>query len=318
MWNETLQTQYEAFVAGRAYARLSDHFIVQLTGADRHAFLHSFCTQDLKGLPIGHCSEAFVLNPKGKALAFVNVLAFEDAIWLLGADRSHAAAVIEHLDRYLIREDVQLKDLTDRVDQFFSLTPAATEAVGAMANEINQCQHMSDHSIGTAHIELAGFGHWFACGGSQTEMLCQQLADAGMIECGAEVLHAVRLEQRTPWSGSEADETNLPQELQRDEQAISFNKGCYLGQETVARLDALGRVNQLLVPIQFDDLAGQIIQSGAELLADEKVAGRVTSIAWSPQANAAIGLAYVRRKHAQPDSKVATQDGISLITLAAG
>ncbi len=304
MWSESQQSEYEAFEAGQAYARLTDHFIVQLTGSDRHVFLHNFCTQDMKGLPIGHCSEAFILNPKGKTLALVNVLAFEDAIWLLGAGRGQAAVVIEHLDRYLIREDVQLKDLSDRVDQFFARTAAATDAVGGTANELNRCQHSADHSIGTANIEIAGFGHWFACGGSQTETFTQKLESAGIAPCSSEVLQSARVEAATPWSGSEADETNLPQELQRDDKAISFNKGCYLGQETVARLDALGRVNQLLVRVEFSSDSDVAATAGTEIAIDGKKVGRITSLTWSPKANATVGFAYVKRAFAKKGTQL--------------
>ena len=118
---------------------------------------------------------------------------------------------------------------------------------------------------------------------------------------------------RDRWSGTEADDSNLPQELQRDEKAISFNKGCYLGQETVARLDALGRVNQLLVRVQ---LGADSASAGDELKAEEKVVGRVTSVAWSPQFDQWMGFAFVRRAQTVAGTVLQTAGGGTATVIA--
>ncbi len=93
---------------------------------------------------------------------------------------------------------------------------------------------------------------------------------------------------------------NLPQEVNRDKQAISFTKGCYLGQETVARIDALGHVNRLFVAIRFDGMIDAIATS--ELTVDGKPAGRITSQSFSPQLSCTMALGYVRRQFAKPET----------------
>ena len=297
MWNESLQGDYKSLLAGTAIALLDDHFVISLTGEDRHAFLHNFCTADIKKLAVGECCEAFVLNGKGKTMAFVHALAFDDAIWLVGAVATTAKSLMEHLDRYIIREDVTLADLTDSVRSYFAPTNAVCEKLGLPECDSNQCLKVEiDVPIRAATVELAGFGLWLAFERDQGDSFESQLSSKGINTIAAgEPLNSIRIERGTPWSGTEADDSNLPQELQRDEKAISFTKGCYLGQETVARLDALGRVNQLLTRVQ---VGPESPAPGAELKAEEKVVGRITSVAWSPKSERWIGFAFVRRAHA--------------------
>src|SRR5262249_52381639 len=102
---------------------------------------------------------------------------------------------------------------------------------------------------------------------------------------------------------------NLPQEVGRDAQAISFTKGCYLGQETVARIDALGHVNQLLVGLRCD--SSNLPSCGSALSVDGKSVGHVTSAVWSPTLHAALALGYVRRSHAKSRTKVLTSAGLA-------
>ena len=110
-----------------------------------------------------------------------------------------------------------------------------------------------------------------------------------------------------PQAASTSSEENLPQELARDRWAISFNKGCYLGQETVARLDALGHVNQELRRLRFSgDIAPE---PGLALTADDKPAGRVTSSVWSPAAQGPVALGYVRRNWLAAGTKLQSARG---------
>ncbi len=308
MWTEELQTDYESLLAGTAIAPLDDHFVIALTGEDRHSFLHNFCTADIKQLTAGHCCEAFILNGKGKTMAMVHVLAFVDAIWLVAADAANASTLIEHLDRYIIREDVQLADLTSKVRMFFAPGERAAAAVGLVDQLPNECSFLEPlgDSVRAATIEIAGFGLWLAKQQNSDEELLKGLDVLCVTLASPIALDSIRIERKTPWSGTEADESNLPQELQRDEKAISFTKGCYLGQETVARLDALGRVNQLLVCVQ---LGQEAVAAGVELKAEQKTVGRVTSIAWSPESDQWIGFAFVRRAHATAGSQLQVADG---------
>jgi hypothetical protein len=119
------------------------------------------------------------------------------------------------------------------------------------------------------------------------------LVAAGAVECPAAALEAARIERGFPLFGQDISDKNLPQEVGRDASAISFVKGCYLGQETVARIDALGHVNKLLVGLRF---AGEAVpQAGTELRSQNQAVGQVTSASYSPRCESPLALGYVRR-----------------------
>ena len=306
----TIEEQHDLLQSGRGFVELVDQCFIGLTGDDRHAFLHNFCTADTKKLASSQTCEAMVLNTKGKILGFVNAVATEDELLLTGND-DQAPKIIEHLDKYLIREDVELKNRTGELAGIFVCLTGNTSdllanVLGSLPEQ-NQCfvTEIGNISARVCHLELAGFGIFIVVEKSNLGGLKTLLTNASFEECSVSSLDIIRVENKTPWFGVDADETNLPQELQRDEKAISFVKGCYLGQETVARIDAIGQVNQLLVSVKFTADCNPTI--GMEFKDGEKVIGRVTSVANSPQ-HGPIGLAYVRRKFAATgtDLKTAT------------
>ena len=265
-----LLEQYEQLKNGSAFVRL-DSTVIEITGDDRQAFLHNFCTNEIKGLEAGHACEAFVLNGKGKTIAHVHVLNTGDSLVLHGV-AGIGPVLMEHLDRYIIREDVQLTDLSSQWPVTF--TPGDSP-LGPNTLFFNK-----DNDTILAHVELAGFGNLNICD-----------VDSDATEVSIEALEMLRVEKRTPWFGRDIDDSNLPQELVRDEKAISFNKGCYLGQETVARIDAMGKVNRVLVPVSID----AELPVGSELVVGDKAMGKLTSVAWSPAQNDWLGMAIVRR-----------------------
>jgi folate-binding protein YgfZ len=117
-----------------------------------------------------------------------------------------------------------------------------------------------------------------------------------------------------PLFGHDIGEDNLPQEVGRDAQAISFKKGCYLGQETVARIDALGHVNRLLCGVKFT--ADTVPAGGTTLVAAGKEVGHVTSAVWSPRLKSALALAFVRRLHATAGTRLESEAGAAeVVTL---
>ena len=137
----------------------------------------------------------------------------------------------------------------------------------------------------------------------------QRLGEAGVRPCGAEVFEIVRVEAGFPWYGRDIHEDCLPQEVNRDAQAISFTKGCYLGQETVARIDALGHVNRKLAGVRW--YGSEMLQSGQELTVAGQAIGRVTSAVWSPRARAVLALAYLRHGFDQPGARLETASGVA-------
>ena len=275
-------------VAG--FVRLSDFAVVQLTGEDRVKFLNSFCTNDITKLAAGDQTEAFILNGKGKSLCFANVLACADRLLLVFNLASTAPELIEHLDKYLIREDVELSDMSSELAVWF----VSGEQVAAKFGD----------DIVAAPAEVAGDG-WLLVGPVSDSDSIEALLESQQIQaCSEEALLVRRVESVTPWNGVDVTIDNLPQEVDRDEKSISFNKGCYLGQETVARLDALGRVNWLLrgfvgprgegdQPSQQDPPEG--VKPGTKLEVDGKAAAKITSVAYSDAEKCWIAIGYAKR-----------------------
>jgi folate-binding protein YgfZ len=261
-----LDREYQALRAGRGAVDLTGWSSISVTGADRQTFLHNFCTNDVKRLVPGSSCEAFFCNAKGKIVGHGVIGCRNDELAFVGAP-GQAAALIAHLDRYIIREDVKLVDDTSSRSYFF------------VAAEVEDSQTR-------IAWDLLGIGHGrvFECSSAGEEQY-------GTV--GAEAFEAARIEAGLPLFGVDFDGENLPQEIGRDRQAISFTKGCYLGQETVARLDALGHVNRQLVAVRFD--GDRQPERGMELTMNGAKFGRITSFMWSPKLRAPLALAMIRR-----------------------
>jgi folate-binding protein YgfZ len=264
---------------------------VRLTGADRASFLHNMCTNDIKGLAVGGQCEAFLTDVKGKIVGHVFVFVEADQLLLLTVP-GQAERIVSSLDRYVIREDVQLVDETATYEWAIDSGPAAARH---MAPQTTTRAPTLDLLIGSCSLLWCG-GLWY--GNPRPENVPTPTA-------GDEQLwHALRIESGWPLFGVDFDGSNLPQEVGRDTQAVSFRKGCYLGQETIARIDALGHVNKQLCTVR---LAGEAA-AGDELFADGESVGRVTSSSYSPKLDAWLALAMVRRGHNAPGARLACRD----------
>jgi folate-binding protein YgfZ len=288
---DDFERQHGEVVGGAGFVRLEGWSIIRVTGNDRAAFLHNMCTNDIKSLQPGQSCEAFFTDVKGKIVGHAFVLATESAILLLGVP-SQAEKLIAHLDRYIIREDVRLSDESDALGLILLL--------GAQSDEWVRSHAAAVVAVGDAPLWCGGA--LLVVAADKRSALEQALAAAGAARCDPAVWHAVRVESAWPLFGVDFDDSNLPQEVNRDVQAIHFRKGCYLGQETVARIDALGHVNKRLVLVQF--ACRDVPVEGTEVIEGDQAVGRVTSGCWSPGLSAVLGLAMVRRGHNEVGSQL--------------
>jgi len=302
MIDEALQREYEAATAGAAVVRLRDWSTVRAAGKDRATFLHNMCTNDVKRLAAGEGCEAFFTDMKGKVGAHGFLLAGTDAIEIVMVPGT-AERLIAQLDRYVIREDVTLSDKSREAAWMLLLGARAgdvlEQAVGATFGELAGAwahrQISLDGSAATAvRCELPWMGG-FLIGAAPDAIAAVEakLTGAGAAPGGDSLWNIVRVESSWPLWGVDFDESNLPQEVSRDAQAISFRKGCYLGQETVARIDALGHANKQLSAVRFEGDA--VPEVGTELFQGEQVVGRVTSSCWSLRGAKPQAIAMVKR-----------------------
>lgn len=309
--------EYEQTTTAAGLIDLSGRGKIEITGKDRVTFLHNLCTNDVKKLTPGQGCEAFLLDAKGRVLEYVHLYAEENAIWLdCAAGRSDPT--LKHLDRYIIREDVQLHDRTASHALLHLTGPKAGEVLLAAgitdADGLSHCGSTQGVIEGAAvqvrrqdRAPEAGFD--LLAPVEQADAVWDALLAEGsnaVAPVGLQVAEVLRIEAGIPAIGLEIGSENLAQELGRDSQAISFVKGCYLGQETVARLDALGHVNKVLHGLLFD---GEAVPSPATpILLGDKPVGTVGSAAFSFGLNRAIALAILRHPQCSPGATVTVGD----------
>lgn len=302
MIDEVLQREYEAATAGAAVVRLRDWSTVRAAGKDCGSFLHNMCTNDVKRLAAGEGCEAFFTDVKGKVVAHGFLLAGTDAMEIVMVPGA-AERLIAQLDRYIIREDVTLSDRSRKVSWMLLIGERGGEILAQVAGaEVGELTGDWAHrplSLGEAAVmavrcALPWMGGFLIGAASDAIAAVEaKLTGAGAVLGGDSLWNTVRVESNWPLWGVDFDESNLPQEVSRDEQAISFRKGCYLGQETVARIDALGHVNKQLATVRFE---GDVVpEVGAELFQREQPVGRVTSSCWSPRGAKPQALAMLKR-----------------------
>ena len=224
------------------------------------------------------------------------------------ANRQRVAA---HFDRYIIREDVQVADTTP--NRSYLLLAGDSPARSARAGfgtyivvwtriATATCKRSGESGGHTRPLDSLGpiWTSFLRLTGNKPKRhrarARKSLVNRDLAFCDMPAFQALRIEAGTPLFGVDFDDRNFPQEVGRNEQAISFTKGCYLGQETVARIDALGHVNQQLAGVRF--VGAGVPDAGIDLTHAGKGAGHVTSATFSPQLQAPLALAMLRREHA--------------------
>ena len=289
-----------------AWKRRSDRAIVQITGPDRAKFLHNLTTNDVKRLAPGTGQESFVTTPQGKTLAYVTVLADQDRL-LVRTEASSAPALLAHLNKYGVFDDVQIDDLSDTLYELHLSGPETRAWVTGqglpdpgnkpLANQPGPgVVVISESLVDSDGLTLLGTSealHHF------TQILTEQEHQ----DLSGAIFEALRIRQGVPLSGLDVTPNNLPQEVGRDSRTISFVKGCYLGQETVARLDALGHVNKLLRRLSLEN-ALELPSNGAIISFEGKEVGRITSAALLDHTNA-VALGYVKVAQATEGTRLA-------------
>ncbi|MCI0357930.1 MAG: hypothetical protein L0211_05505 [Planctomycetaceae bacterium] len=307
--------QYAALTSGVGVADLTGRTLIEVTGGDRAQLLHSFTTNDVKKLPLGGLCEAFVTSPQGKTLGHVLIGNRGDQ-FSLDSTAGQAATLVAHFERYIIGEDAQLADVTAERGELLVAGPHAPVLLKQLASLGGEPAMMEVQIAGTKAIIkrvnfVAASSYFVEAARNDIPAIRAALEAAGAVDCGPETVEMARIEAGTPLFGQDITADNLPQEIGRDALAISFTKGCYLGQETVARIDALGHVNRLLAGVKF---AGSIVpKPELQLLLGDKPVGAVTSAAWSPKLQAPLAIALLRRAHAKVGTALTSESGSAVV-----
>ncbi len=312
-----VRAEYEALTRGCGVAPWLDRTQIEFTGDDRAAFLHNLCTNNVRALQPSQGCEAFITSVQGRTIGHGHIFCGAESL-VFDTVPGQAAGLLPHFEKYHIRENVAFRDRTAEWCELLVAGEGASDLLGRLTDGFpeERLSHaevqLAGHSVSLRRVEICGPSTWLVSGGAAAiEAAWAALIAAGTRPCGHEALDMVRLEAGTPFFGQDITDKNLPQELARDALAISFTKGCYLGQETVARIDALGHVNQTLRGLRFE--GSDVPPPGTELSAAGKAVGHVTSAALSPRLAAPLALGYVRRGHEASGSEFTSSRGAARV-----
>ncbi len=304
---------------------------VEATGSDAVRFVDNFTTASVSGFAVGGGGESFFTDGRGWVIALATILRTDSGL-LVCTPPGLAATLCEHLEHYHIREKVDLRDASAEIACLLVTGPAAKAGLSdggkipppqdaATADpslktgmESFSCGPLGPlceqplPTVGAGHLttSLGGIevrivctlgqgadGYWILVARDRLHELAVKLTDAGLPQVDETTLETLRIEARYP-SVADILAKTLPQELGRDARAISFTKGCYLGQETVARLDAMGHVNRRLVLLAIDAAAPLAVP--VPILQGDTEVGIVTSASHAPNSGGLAGLGLVQVK----------------------
>jgi len=310
---DDLAGEYRALTQGCGLIDRSERGKLALTGTERKSFLAGQVTNDIEGLaPGGGCYAAF-LTHKGKMLGDLRVLDVEDdggdepePTLLLDTDRATLQALFDLVRRFKIGYDVELHKRTVQRGLLSLVGPGARAVAAAEAVPVDEHGHRPGAIAGHAvRLIATDAGVDVLCEADAAEDIRAALRAAGATPVSEDAAEIVRVESGRPRYGVDVDDATIPQEAGLNARAVSFTKGCYVGQETVARLFYRGKPNRHLRGLKLSEP----VPAGAELRLGERVVGTLTSSLVSP-AFGPIALALVRRE-AVPGDTVEVAGGAS-------
>ncbi len=295
------KTQVEAARRG-ALAIPSSGATLVITGADRLAWLNGLTTCDVAKKKVGEATYGLVVARNGRVLADVVVFIDEERL-VLALPASVAETLRLHFEHYLVMEDAQVEPGSAAFETWFVHGPRSIELLEKARGAGAIGAAMDRTGLGGAVI--------FAAGDHIDEVRRQvtlAAAEVGGVIGDDTGWRALRLERGVAEFGEDFDDTTYPQEAGLEKVAVSFDKGCYLGQEVICMLEMRGHVKRRLTPLVLDATGVPPPGTGVTDLAGV-VVGEVTSAALSPTLGRAIALAMVKRAQAQPSSVVLV-DGV--------
>jgi aminomethyltransferase len=301
---------YNALRERAAWGDFSGRGKIKLTGEDCARLLHAMSTNHIQQLTSGMGVYAFFLNAQGRILGDANIFRLPD-FFLLDTEPETAEKLYQHLDKYIIADDVTPEDVTAKLSTLAIEGPASREvllSLGAPAPESSGAIESWGACLIACVSYTGGAGYFVFVPVEEKGTLAARLENAGAVPADAEAFHVVRLEHGQPRYGDEITERYLVQETQQL-RAIHFQKGCYLGQEIVERVRSRGQVHRLLMPLHLETTEPPA--SGEKLPAENgQPAAEISSAAYSPALQKVVALAYVRADSATPGTHL-TWNGVT-------
>src|SRR5262245_14782403 len=309
-------TAYEAARHRAAVLDRSDRGRIVVSGADRASYLQGLLTNDIVALQAGRGCYAAYLTPQGRMIAHLYVYELGDVI-LLTMDRAVKDTVLTKLDQLIFTEDVQLGDVTDAFAQVGIIGPDAAAIVSGILGgvSVETLRRLAEHAnlrtmwngepaIVTRITDAGASGYDTFVDRVKAANLLSGVTEAGAVALDEQTAEALRIESGAPRFHRDMDEETIPLEAGIESRAISFTKGCYVGQEVIIRVlhRGHGRVARKLVGLIVS--GDQPPEAGAVVRSGDREIGRITSSAWSPALQQPIALGYVHRDFVAPGTAV--------------
>jgi folate-binding protein YgfZ len=294
---------YQALRHGAAWLDLSGRGRLVVRGRDRARLMHNVTSNDIKKMAPGAGCYAFLLSPQGRIQADCSLFCFEDR-FLVDTEPELREKVPQLILKYKVADQVEIEEISASTTSVGLEGPAAAATLAALNAPVpgDPYAHLPWGELTVANLSLTG-QPGFRIFGPRDRMPSWEAAGAKPAT-EADIRQA-RIENGRPRYGDDIRETSLPQETQQMH-AVSFTKGCYLGQEIVERIRAQGHVNKKLVRITID--APAALAPGAKLTVDGKDAGEITTSVFSPESHSVAALAYVRTPFADSGSRLQAGD----------
>ncbi len=310
----SVDDEYRALREGCGLVDRSYHDRIEILGADRHRFLNGYITCDIKGLSPGSGAYGFVTSHQGRILADAVALAHEDRIWV-ELPPGKGEEIAGHLGKYILADQVEIRALDDMLPISLVGPRAAevlgTDAVAALGSD--PWRHARVKVEGTEvalqrsdRFGVPGYTLWVSA--SIADLVVDKLLEGGLVRpVGFEALEILRAEAGIARFGRDFGPENFPQETGAEESAVSYTKGCYLGQEVVARIHYRGGVQKSLRGLVFEP--GQAPKPGAMLSFEGREVGAVTTVVDSPALGVPVGLAILHKRGATAGTRVEIEGG---------
>ena len=322
----TLSDQYRAVREHAATGAIAPRRAIGIGGPDRAAYLQGLLTNDVLALTPGTGCYAAWLTPQGRMLTDLHVFESGDMM-LLDVPADLAEATLQRLDQFLFSEDVQLARLADTLRAVWVHGPAAAATLEGLVAGAADLDSWAEYRNARAEIDgapavvarvsqLGVPGFCVYIDPAREDDLRRALEGAGAADAGPDAIEAARIEAGYPIFGVDMTDDTIPLEAGIEDRAVSFTKGCYVGQEVIIRVlhRGHGRVVRKLVGLRIE---GDAEARGAKIFSAEREIGAVTSAVRSPRLGS-IALGYVHRDFVAPGTRVDVEGGAGRLPALVG
>lgn len=305
----SLREGFRALCCSSGVYGLQSRGVIQITGGDRVRWLNGMVTNNIRDLAVGHGVYTFLLNPQGHILGDFYAYNLGDHI-LVETDRAQLERILATFDHYIIMDDVEVSDVTDRWAGLGLTGPTAhtiLTSAGLRLPDLAPLQ-IAD-SLWQTHAVKIICGEWPRYPSFQVwsapelaPTILEALIAAGAAAVGADALEAYRVALGVPAYGQDIRERDLPQETEQS-RALNFNKGCYVGQEIVERIRSRGNVHRKFTGFLID---GPPPPAATKIQSLGKDVGEITSSAVVPNSagDQTVALGYIRREVGTPGKEI--------------